>query len=97
MKTVKEFSKNDNYLNDMSEVFSRYKVVCLDEYFSQSALSYWVVLGVELIKSVERVTILKIMENDSCSFKIISKHVTEYILYVPIVTDKTKCISQTWN
>ena len=47
------------YLDDMGKIFSSDIVVCLDKYFSQSTLPYWIVFGIKLIKSVKCITILK--------------------------------------
>jgi len=43
----------------LSVVFAVYKVICFDEDLSESALSYWIVLSIELVKPVERVAVLK--------------------------------------
>lgn len=43
----------------MCEKLPTMKVVSLQEHLTQHALTDWVVLGVELVKSVESVTILK--------------------------------------
>lgn len=48
----------DSHLDDVRKVFSFDVVVRLDEDLSEDGLSYWVVLGVELVKAVERVAVL---------------------------------------
>ncbi len=47
------------YLDDIGEVFASHVVAALHEYLPQSALSHWVVLGIELVKPVERVPVLR--------------------------------------
>jgi len=47
------------YLDYFSKVQSPHVVVSLDEYLTQATLPDWVVLGVELIKTMKCVTILK--------------------------------------
>lgn len=48
----------NTHLDDVCKVFSLDVVVGLDEDLSEDGLSYWVVLGVELVKPVERVAVL---------------------------------------
>lgn len=51
--------KKKTYFNHMSKVFPIDVVICFDENLSQSALSYGVVLCVELVKSMKGVPILQ--------------------------------------
>lgn len=51
--------KKTPYFNHMSKVFPIDVVICFDENLSQSALSYGVVLCVELVKSMKGVPILQ--------------------------------------
>lgn len=52
-------TKKNPYFNHMSKVFPIDVVICFDENLSQSALSYGVVLCVELVKSMKGVPILQ--------------------------------------
>lgn len=47
------------YFNHMSKVLPFDVVICFDEDLSQSAFSYRVVLGVELVKSMKGVPVLQ--------------------------------------
>ena len=46
------------YLDNGSEVFAVDVVVRLEEHFSEATLAYWVVLGIELVETMEGVPIL---------------------------------------
>lgn len=48
----------NSHLDYVRKVFPFDVVVRLDEDLSEDGLSYWVVLGVELVKPVERVAVL---------------------------------------
>lgn len=52
-------TKKKPHFNHMSKVFPIDVVICFDENLSQSALSYGVVLCVELVKSMKGVPILQ--------------------------------------
>lgn len=52
-------SVQKTYFNHMSKVLPFDVVICFDEDLSQSAFSYRVVLGVELVKSMKGVPVLQ--------------------------------------
>lgn len=52
-------SRSPEHLNDVSKVFPFDVVVCFDENLSQDGLANGIIFGVELVKAVKGVTVLK--------------------------------------
>lgn len=50
-------------------------VVCFNKYLPEDGLSNWVVLGVELVKAMERVSILSQQEEESESAAVVSRSI----------------------
>lgn len=51
--------RSPEHLNDVSEVFPFNVVVCFDENLSQDGLADGIIFGVELVKAVKGVAVLK--------------------------------------